>query len=188
MMSTIGNISGLLPGSQAGSVTSSGSKEVDGSSFLSLIQMALGQSITDNAGANSASNGSIVPQTSDSAQDPQAVLQTFLHSLMGSLPQEGAKNDADDSTSTVDSSKGAKVAADIQGLLQQLSANVTSTNTQGSDPLGALNSSFQNLVNSISAQGQSANSAATLQSFLQNLYQGMGSAQSVSGTSINAKV
>ena len=184
-MSAIGNISGLLSNTPASSVSPAGGKDTDGASFLSLIEQALGQSLAASSTSSStAASTASTPQAPATTLDPQAALQTFLHSLMGSLHQAGAANDADadDSVSKVSGTKG--MAADIQGLLQQLSASSTSS----TDKLGSLNANFQNLVNSISAQGQSANSAATLQSFLQNLYQGMGSAQSVSGTSINAKV
>ena len=84
------------------------------------------------------------------------------------------------------------MSANIQNLLQQLSASgqssSTGTTSSATDPLSALNSSFQNLVTAMnSSQGQTAAAAnaPTLQSFLQNLMQDMSGGQNISGAIVS---
>jgi hypothetical protein len=94
------------------------------------------------------------------------------------------------------------MGANIQNLLQQLSANSQNTPTDSTsatsatssltstttDPLSMLNSSFQNLVTAMnSSKVQNPASSPTLQSFLQNLMQNMGNGQNISGAFVSTK-
>ena len=163
---------------------SSGSARIGKSNFMSAIEQALGQSLSDNAGVSSA--------TSSSAKDPQAALQAFLHNLISALHQQATSNGVDTagnnggSSSAVGSRPRGGLSANIQGLLQQLSSNKlgASKDSPGSDALDSLNSSYQNLINAINAHKQGS-STTNLQSFLQNLQQDLNGGQSISGAVVN---
>jgi hypothetical protein len=182
-----------------------GAGNVGKSNFMSAISQALGQTTgTSAATSTSATSGT----------DPQAALQGFLQNLFSSLSQANGtpatgkqKTDADGdggrrSVSGV-SGQGSNISANLQNLLQQLAASSqatsSATGTNAADPLSALNSSFQNLISSITAsqgqtattQGQTATTQGqavpvpTLQSFLQNLMQSMGNGQNISGALVS---
>ena len=194
-MSSIGNmpVSNLQPAT--GAPQRIGGTDADGdndgsagqagrASFLNLIEQALGKSMASNAPSSAT--------TSDAAHtDPQAALQSFLHSLMASL--QGGQNlvtstaDQDESASTA--SKGAQMSANLQDLLQQLSASSSPNLNQGTETLSKQNSNFQNMLGSLSGHmpQSTQTGAATLQGFLQNLYQDMGSNKNASGSTLNDK-
>lgn len=219
-MSSIGNISAannlsyLQPTSNAtqrvaggdsdGDSDSSGSGGVGKSNFMSAIAQALGQNLPGGSATSSASN--VTAPSAGSTQDPQAALQAFVQNLFSSLGQTNGtsqangtgqtkRGDSDDSGGkSVAGSQGSNMLANLQNLLQQLSAPAGSTSQTSSatDPLAGLSSSFQNLLSSMNAsQGQTAPNTAqgqttpTLQSFLQNLMQNMGNGQNISGAMVS---
>ncbi|NNM80560.1 MAG: hypothetical protein HKM01_08925 [Gallionella sp.] len=211
-VSNTNNLSGLQqlsPSSQRiaggkGDGDSDGGKETRGvgkSNFMNAITQALGQSLSGTSGTSSSASSSS-SSTSPTTPDPQAALQAFVQNLFSSLGQmaSGIQTTGSDSDGDSDGSKsvsgagkaGANMSANIQNLLQQLSASgqssSTGTTSSATDPLSALNSSFQNLVTAMnSSQGQTAAAAnaPTLQSFLQNLMQDMSGGQNISGAIVS---
>lgn len=216
-MSSINNISGLsntsylqqtsaalsqvgMTDSDGDSDGSSGVRKAGKSNFLSAIEQALGQSLPSSSTTSSA--GSSTSNATPSTSDPQAALQAFMQNLFAALGQiNGGQGSGSDSDGDNDGSKavsgtgkhGSQLAAKLQTLLQQLSANnqTTSAGTQGSgtDPLSNLNASFQNLIDSMNAaQGQNATAGntPTLQSFLQNLMQDIGNGN-ISGAVVSTQ-
>lgn len=179
-----------------------------GSNFMQAIEQALGKSL-----GSSSTTASSATTTSGSAttQDPVAAVQAFMQSLFSALHQgggsaQGSNNTGADKDGDNDASRsvsgagrgGSNMAAKIQNLLQQLSANSPSsaTGTQNAstgtqaDPLSALNSSFQNMLSALNpSQGAaSANAnanAPSLQSFLQNLMQNLGNGQNIAGAVVS---
>lgn len=205
-LSALSSLSSLLPASTqrvAGDSDSDSAKSSGGigkSNFMSAISQALDQSLSGSSGATSTSH-----KTSTTAQDPQAALQGFLQNLFASLGQVNVAGKAGDSDGSQPlsgagsrhgghGSHDSNIAASLQGLLQQLSANGTTNSSSNdgsssgtSNSLSNLNSSFQNLITSInSAQGQTA-PTPTLQSFLQNLMQDIGKGQNISGTLVSTQ-
>jgi hypothetical protein len=181
------------------------------SSFLSTIVQALEQSLSSSAGSSPAtsSTSSAVTNTSttasNSAQNPEAALQAFMQNLFATIGQPGGSSPAGTAGNAPGSTPsgveghrghhhdGGQLSAGIQSLLQQLNANSSQSSSSGSatdsnNALNGLNSSFQNLVSSLDAtQGVNQNAAGTptLQSFLQNLMQNIGSAQNTSGSVVS---
>lgn len=212
------NATKQVGGSDVDGDNDGGSKvgRVGRSNFMSAIEEALGQTLSGSSGASSATSTSGSSSSTSSTQDPQTALQAFLHSLFSAMHQMGGQgngaaatgNDADGNSSASGVGRhhhhhhgGSNLTASIQNLLQQLSSNSQSgsTNSQssssagqggGTDALSNLNSSFQNLINTINAsQGQGAPAATpTLQAFMQNLLQDLKSGQNISGAVVSVKV
>ena len=189
---------------------SMGAGKVGKSNFLSALQQALGQSLSGSSGASSATSTSDPASPSNLTQDPQVALQSFLHSLFAALHQAGGQaatagngtdSDGDGSSSAAGVGGrhhrgGSNLSANIQNLLQQLSSSSQSsstsspsTSTSSTDALGNLNSSFQNLINTLSAsQGKGTpTTSPDLQSFLQNFMQDLSGGQNISGAVVNTK-
>jgi hypothetical protein len=204
-----------------------------GSNFMQAIVQALGQSLGVGSSPSTAPVAPTVPAASASGttsaasanQDPAAAVQAFMHDLFSALHQgqhnQGSAQTANSTSnpSTSSTTTGGQIsrsdkhsgnmAAKLQNLLQQLSANnqtdasgsssvqTTSTSTtstplpsQGNtnDPLSKLNASFQNMINSLkSLQGSTPtqSSMPTLQSFLQNLIQNLSNGQNIAGSVIS---
>ena len=212
----------LIGGSASGNTGSVGQ-----SGFLGGIMHMLEQSLTGASATSSAATASSTAISSRSAsssgaiqttQNQETALQAFLQNLFASLGQTNNASSSTNGTTPNDISAisgiqtasstlavdghhhgtGAHMAADIQGLLQQMassnpSASSTLNSTQSGSPasLNQLDSSFQNLVSAFNvSQGQSvsANNAPTLQSFLQNLYQSMSGAQSANGSIVSTQI
>jgi len=181
---------------------SSGAGKIGRSNFMSAIEQALGQTLSGSSGTSPATSASKSTSSSSSTQDPQAALQTFLRSLFAALHQAGGQgkgvggdNGGSPSASRVGHHPrgGSNLAANIQNLLQQLSSSNQSTSTTGqgssTDAISNLNSSFQNLIDTINkSQGQGASAASpTLQAFLQHLQQDLSSGQNISGAVVSIK-
>ena len=216
-ISSLSNLLNLQPASSAPQRVGAGDSDGDGdnsrgaggvgkSNFMNAIQQALGQSVPGSLSTSSSSATSATAPTS-ATQDPQAALQAFLQNLLASLgqtnasPVGGSQAAGSDADGDSDGSKsvsgvgrhGSNISANIQNLLQQLTASnpntPASTQSNDTDPVAKLNSSFQNLMNSLNvAQGQNTSgaNAPTLQTFLQNLYQDMGNGQNISGALVSA--
>jgi len=188
--------------------SSSGVGKVGKSNFLNAIEQALGQSMPGSTATSSATSASNSTSPSVSTQNPPAALQTFLHSLFAALHQGSGRGSAAVASGSDSNNPGvsstptvgrhhhgdSNLAANIQGLLQQLSSGSQGSSTNSSsgsnDAIGTLNSSFQNLINTINtsqAQGATSAAAPSLQSFLQNLLQDMSGGQSISGAVVSTK-
>lgn len=190
----------------------SGAGKVGKSNFLNAVEQALGQTLSGGSGTSPATPASNPTSSANSTQDPQAALQAFMHSLFAALHQAGgqgnaaatgkgadADGDNDSSSSTSEVGRhhhgGSNLAAGIQNLLQQLSSNSALTTGQssgtaqgsGTDTLGNLNSSFQNLIDALGASQGQGTQTASLQSFLQNLQQDLSGGQNISGAVVNTK-
>jgi len=174
-----------------------GAGKVNKSNFMNAIAQALGQTLT--AGSTTSAATSVVKQAtaatapSNATQDPQAALQTFLHNLMSALHQsDGQAATSADAGSPPAPATGARpregLSANIQNVLQQLASNNQGApiDSQKSEALDNLKSSYQNLINVVKSapQGQ-ASSATNLQLFLQNLLQDLNGGQNISGAVIN---
>lgn len=221
-MSTIGSTSGISnslyvqPASNrvqsAGRNAEGGSSAglvSKGSNFMQAIEQALGQSLGSSVAPAATAATDVNAGT---GQDPAAAVQAFMHGLLSALHQSGnntgsatdadrdGDNDAGGESSDIGKG-GSNMAAKIQNLLQQFSANNQSALTdnqsasagiQGSatDPLSNLNSSFQDMINTLNpSQGSSAANAnsPTLQSFLQNLMQNLSNGQNITGAVVSTK-
>ncbi len=175
----------LSSGTQRASGDSDGDKGQGGvgkSNFMNAVINALDQTMSGAQASPGGTHSAHKPSTATTTQDPQVALQGFLQNLYSSLSQVSDSKPSDQGVSAVASHHGSHLGAELQNLMQQLSSS-SGGSSGSSSSLGRLDSSFQNLVSSInSAQGQGASAAQpTLQAFLQNLMQGVGNGQNVSG-------
>jgi hypothetical protein len=217
-MSTVGNLAGVSSVSyiqpSSSPVQPIGGGDSDGDTYAggagqagraSNLLQAIGQSL-GQLGVNTtplsapASVTAAQPNETNPNQNAQGALQSFVKSLLVALHQSDGNDgvsvtdqdsDSDGSVPTPATGKGGRgLASKIQGLLQQISSgNQNAAQNTASGPLGDLNTSFQNLLGALNtSSGSQAQSAPTLQSFLQNLMQELGSGQDITGVAVNVKV
>jgi len=156
-----------------------------GGRLLQAISAALSQI---GVGSNQTSSTSTISDSSSSsAQDPTQALASFMQDLMAALQSQsstqgtGTDGDGDnDRSGSVRAGGGhhSNIQADLQSLIQQLSASngsssststTTSTTGSSSDTLSSLEQSFQNLVDSLGGSGGSAGLGNFLQAFADNM-------------------
>lgn len=148
-----------------------------------LAQLGIGSSTASTSStANSsttASSASAATASSGTPDDATQALSSFMQSLLAALQAQGSQStatsgsdqDGDDdqsaSTSAVNGT-GARqhnLQADLQSLIQNLSASSASTASSTDSQSGTLQQSFQNLLSSLGGTG----SNATLSGFLNTL-------------------
>lgn len=186
-------------------------------SIVNALGQSLSGNPSSSAATSTTSSASLMNSNAalNSTQNPEAALQAFLQNLFASLDQNtGTTSPASTPTGNVSTTStpasgvehhgrqhggSSEMVAGIQSLLQQLNGssqsqpiinNNSGNNTYDSGAINSLNSSFQNLVNSLgTSQGQSATTtnAPTLQTFLQNLLQNVGNVQNTSGSLVSTQ-
>lgn len=152
-----------------------GSGGSQGTSFAQALQQALSQLNGSGSTTSAAGNG----------QSAQAAIQAFLQQLLAALHQAGtgaqhaskaSDGDADDgvqaasTTGTQASGYNTTIQADLQSLIQQVSASSTSNS--------GLQQSFQNMLSTMGA----SSGTDTLGGFLQSIASSMQGSSLISTT------
>ncbi len=157
----------------------------NGNNFIQSISSALSQlgvgptttgNDTDGAGATASTSATTGTTSTSSSQSKEQALQAFVQNLLAAIQSQLSGSGSSSGSGHHHHGAGGvgKVESGIQDLINQLSSSTTTpgagpatavSSTTGTNPLAALQSSFNNLlsVDGISGSGKS------LSGFLQNL-------------------